>query len=170
MGLIYKKKTSYKHLNRGKPGAQLGPIAHYTALQWVGERIFHPNMQVIKTQKPLPKATQTQHQHNSLFTNPDQGGSKWISASTQGSCSHHRFRGEGLYMILVPSSPQISYLITITTIHGWTKTQKIPWSAPQISQAEACGWFDTAKPHTDRSSPHLSWVTVGTLLHENPAV
>lgn len=93
----------------------------------------------------FPKATLTQYEHNFVFTNPDQGGSKWISASTRGSCSHHGFRGEGLYMILVPSSPQISYLTTITTIHGWTKTQKIPRLAPQISWAEACGWCDTTR-------------------------
>lgn len=93
----------------------------------------------------FPKATLTQYEHNFVFTNPDQGGSKWISASTRGSCSHHGFRGEGLYMILVPSSPQISYLTTITTIHGRTKTQKIPRLAPQISWAEACGWCDTTR-------------------------
>lgn len=103
--------------------------------------------------------------------NPDQGGSKWKSVSTLGSCSHHRFRGEGalhdphvLRVARVPSSPQISYLITITTIHSRTRTQKEnPRSVPQISWADASGWCDAAgEPRTSYSqAPSTSVLCYG---------
>lgn len=78
----------------------------------------------------FPKAT-LQHDENTFdIMNLNPGGSKGISASTQGSCSHCGFRGEGalhdphvLRVACLPSSPQISYLRTITTIHSQTKTQ-----------------------------------------------
>lgn len=111
----------------------------------------------------FPKATPLHNMNTVVFMNPDPGGSKRISASTRGSCSHHGFRGEGalhdphvLRVDCVPSSPQISYLITITTIRGRTKTQRNPRSVPQISRADACGWCDTAREAQTSYSGALS--------------
>lgn len=112
-----------------------------------------------------------------VLMNPDQGGSKWISASTRGSCSHHGFRGEGalhdphvLRVACVPSSPQISYLITITRIHSRTKTHtKNPLSVPQISWADACGWCDTATEAQTSYSQTLSTSVPSYRRHFTPS-
>lgn len=99
----------------------------------------------------FPKVTLLYYIKISVCLSPDQGGSKQIFTSTQGRCSLHWFRGEAalhdpqvLRVACVPSSPQISYLTTITTIHSRTKnTQKNAQPVPQISRAEASGWCDT---------------------------
>lgn len=124
----------------------------------------------------FPKATPSQSMNAVVSVNVDQGGSKWISASTRGSCSHCGFRGEGalhdphvLRVARVPSSPQISYLTTITTVHGWTKTQKSPRSAPQISRADACGWCDTATEAQTSYSQALSTSVLSYSRHFTPS-
>lgn len=106
-------------------------------------------------------------------------GSRWIKVNL---CINTRqlftcgFRGEGalhdphvLRVARVPSSPQISYLTTITTVHGWTKTQKSPRSAPQISRADACGWCDTATEAQTSYSQALSTSVLSYSRHFTPS-
>lgn len=122
------------------------------------------------------KVTPLHNMNTVVFMNPDQGGSKWISASTRDSCSHHGFIGEGalhephvLRVARVPSSPQISYLITITTIHGWTKNTKNPRSALQISWTDACGWCDTARETQTSYSQAFSTSVLSYGRHFTPS-
>lgn len=155
-------------------GAHLGPIFRPMVMQRVDPALARVYFILTgnknrSTDVQSPIATPTQYEDNSVFTKPDQGGSKWISASTRGSCWHHRFRGEGLYMILVPSSPQIFYLTTITTTHSWTKTQKIPRSALQISWAEARGWCDAAGEAQTSYSGVLSTSVLSYGRHFTPS-
>lgn len=105
------------------------------------------------------KATLRQYEHRFVFTNPDQGGSKSIRASTRHSCSHLRLSGEVLYMILEPSSPQISYLVTTS-----------PTSRPLRSpEPVACAWWDTVREAKTSYSLVLSTSVLSYSRHFTPS-
>lgn len=150
-------------VNRGSQFTSCPMACWQVNLVLMGEYFLNIPNHTKQNSVQYPKATSLHDINTFVCLNPYQGGSKWISASTRGSCSHHWIRGEGalhdphvLRVASVPSSPQISYLTTITTIHGWTKTQKNPRSVSQISWADASGWSDTAAEAQTSYSQTLS--------------
>lgn len=87
--------------------------------------------------RKAPRAAAKQHGPEPVLADPDQGGSKRIRGSTQGSCAHLRFRGQGgggLYV--TPPQP-----LSSQTSHTHNNRQLRPL---RVSS------------HTDVLRPHLS--------------